>query len=94
MPSLDCASSISSLNAESYQKYEHLATKIFDGFMRPVYGKGEIPRPCTVFKTNRASEIDLGAGIQTSQSRVTMVELESEYTAVLENLFHSLGPFS
>ena len=73
MPSLDCASSISSLNSESYLKYGHLATEIFDGFTRPVYGKGEIPRPCTVFKTNHAGKIDLDAGALTSRSLETII---------------------
>ena len=39
-----------------------MRTKIFDGFTRPVYGKGETPRSCVVFKTNRSNEIDFGAG--------------------------------
>lgn len=32
------------------------------GYMGAVYGKGDAPRPCTVFKTNRANEIGFGAG--------------------------------
>ena len=51
-----------SINAEVWPKYEHLGAKIRGDFYRPVYGKGQTPRQCVVFKTNKSDQIVFNAG--------------------------------
>ena len=47
-----------SLPMEVYPKYEHLCTKITEGFTRPVFSKGNAPCPRTLFMTNQHGKID------------------------------------
>ena len=46
------------LPEEVYPKYAHLCQKITDGYVRPIFSKGDVDGRCVVFQTNKVDEID------------------------------------
>ena len=47
------------LPEEKYPKYAHLCKKIMDGYVRPIFTKGDVEGRCVVFQTKKSDEIDI-----------------------------------